>query len=402
MFYFLFFSQMIKSDDGKAESSSSSSSSPPVKRFASSRQHLQSLLHKISDNIEFTCGGVANELPNTDIGLQLFTTTACSEGQDDVDAVENLKAKGDRTRKNKKKLSANSVTMHNLSLPLNAESIQLLTSECEEAPFGKGLSTVLDQSVRSTLQLDVSKFQVTNKNWDHGIQKLAQRAAKLLGINDGVKVHAKPYKLLLYRENDFFKPHQDTEKDEGMFGSMIVQLPSLYVGGHLVVTHNGVTKTHDFGASSSSASTQYCHFAAHYCNVQHEVLPVQVGHRLVIAYNLCWSNPPNHQQMSTGSSLQHHTFITADMELNRDMVDIVKHYWSSDVCDGEFDHRAIVAIPLEHEYTDSSLTTRGFQCFKGHDLNMVDKFKYINTLIEPFESRLAMYCLGVTRETSSS
>ncbi len=56
-------------------------------------------------------------------------------------------------------------------------------------------------------------------------------------------VKATCYKLLLYEEGDFFLPHRDTEKEQGMFGTLVLQLPSSYTGGALVVRHEGVVRS---------------------------------------------------------------------------------------------------------------------------------------------------------------
>src|ERR1035438_7931677 len=43
-------------------------------------------------------------------------------------------------------------------------------------------------------------------------------------------------------------PHRDSEKEEGMFGTLVVLLPSLYAGGELVVEHAGERRTIDVSA----------------------------------------------------------------------------------------------------------------------------------------------------------
>ena len=43
-------------------------------------------------------------------------------------------------------------------------------------------------------------------------------------------VRAELYKVLLYEPGSFFKKHRDTEKADGMFGTLVVQLPSRYIG----------------------------------------------------------------------------------------------------------------------------------------------------------------------------
>jgi len=63
---------------------------------------------------------------------------------------------------------------------------------------------------------------------------------------DRVKVTARPYKLVLYEKGGFFLPHRDTEKVNGMFATLVIQLPAEYTGGQLVVQHNREEKVFDF------------------------------------------------------------------------------------------------------------------------------------------------------------
>ena len=44
--------------------------------------------------------------------------------------------------------------------------------------------------------------------------------------------------MLLYEAGGHFKKHRDTEKEEDMFATLIVQLPSKYSGGELVTYEN--------------------------------------------------------------------------------------------------------------------------------------------------------------------
>ena len=90
------------------------------------------------------------------------------------------------------------------------------------------------------------------------------------------------YKLLLYKSGGFFKKHRDTEKANGMFGTLVVQLPSVYSGGFFVVSHAQENKTFDLGSNGPSAYA--CHFVAHYADCEHEIKPVEAGYRLALVY----------------------------------------------------------------------------------------------------------------------
>ena len=62
-----------------------------------------------------------------------------------------------------------------------------------------------------------------------------------------------------------FKSHRDTEKAEGMFGTLIVQLPSQFTGGDLVVGHSGKNEVIEMAQCGSDC---YCLFAAFYSDCE--------------------------------------------------------------------------------------------------------------------------------------
>lgn len=76
--------------------------------------------------------------------------------------------------------------------------------------------------------------------------------------------------MLLYEEGGMFKKHKDTEKEKGMVGTLIIQLPSEFIGGALVIEHSGEKVTYDF----SSKSTEGFFATAFYADCDHELLPV--------------------------------------------------------------------------------------------------------------------------------
>ncbi len=105
-------------------------------------------------------------------------------------------------------------------------------------------------------------------------------AATQLGVLG--EIRAELYKLLVYEDGCFFVSHRDTEKAEGMFATMVVVLPSEYNGGELVIRHREAEVKLDL----RSADVSEISFAAFYADCVHEVLPITMGYRLTLIYNL--------------------------------------------------------------------------------------------------------------------
>jgi hypothetical protein len=85
--------------------------------------------------------------------------------------------------------------------------------------------------------------------------------------------------MLVYEPGQFFVPHQDSEKDDMMIGTLVVTLPSAYTGGALVIDDGGAAVT--YRGSKVALS-----LVAFYADCRHEVRPVTSGYRITLTYNL--------------------------------------------------------------------------------------------------------------------
>ncbi|EFP85915.1 uncharacterized protein PGTG_11671 [Puccinia graminis f. sp. tritici CRL 75-36-700-3] len=164
-----------------------------------------------------------------------------------------------------------------IAMPLAEERVRELIVNARQAPYGRRSETLVDLSVRNTWEIDGARLQFLDPAWKGYLHTLAKRVAILLGVDGPIQLDL--YKLLIYEEGAMFKPHTDTERTPGMFGTLVICLPSAHTGGEVVVKHNGQSKT-----LRTSDATQS--FACWYSDVAHEVLPVKSGYRCVLTYNL--------------------------------------------------------------------------------------------------------------------
>ncbi|MDR3695316.1 hypothetical protein [Mucilaginibacter sp.] len=169
-----------------------------------------------------------------------------------------------------------------IGFPVNPLQIREMIKTAHKAPFGKGSETVLDTAVRSAWEIDAGEITFSNSDWDKFIAGIVKSIKPGLGI-EGHHVSANLYKLLIYESGDFFLTHKDSEKEKGMFGTLIVGLPAKHTGGELIVKFDGKTETIDF----SGPSNQYkIPFAAFYADCEHEIQPITSGYRVCLIYNL--------------------------------------------------------------------------------------------------------------------
>ncbi|MEZ5042884.1 MAG: 2OG-Fe(II) oxygenase [Saprospiraceae bacterium] len=231
--------------------------------------------------------------------------------------------------------------MGNIGLPLDLDTAKQMIALAHKASFGKGSKTVFDPSVRSVWEVDAEKLSFGNPEWEKTLAKIVKRVRKSFGIEQG-KVEASLYKLLLYQEGDFFLPHRDSEKEEGMFGTLVVGLPASHKGGELIVRHSGMEHTYDFSADKYLYKIPY---AAFYADCEHEVKPLTAGYRLCLVYNLLLKNTEK-------------TYKAPEFS---EQISKLAKYLKAKKTDWE---NLPAAVLLDHQYTPSNFS---FHSLKRHD-----------------------------------
>jgi hypothetical protein len=232
-----------------------------------------------------------------------------------------------------------------VALPLCSEQAEKLVAKCDKSPFGRKLDTMMDEKVRKSWQLAPDQVELKNQLWQTGMDKLSMTVAGRLGYK-GVPMQCKLYKLLVYGECGHFVKHQDTEKEDGMVATMVLQLPSVHQGGELVVYRGGEVKyRHDFGKKEGTAA-YLPHYAVHYADAEHALETVTKGYRLVLIYSLCL--PPTMRHL-----MRNHN-ETLGEELGA-------------VINGMGDEEDSFALLLTHEYTGKSVEELGSGALKYVD-----------------------------------
>jgi hypothetical protein len=141
-----------------------------------------------------------------------------------------------------------------------------------------------------------------------------------------------------------------------MFGTLIIQLPSVYSGGELVVQHKGTKKVYDM-AKDNEFQFQ---FIAFFADCEHELKPVTSGYRLCLVYNLI--------HPGTGA-------LPTSFNLTNTVTNVVKviKLWEEDPIGPNK-----VAILLEHKYTQAGLS---FMALKGEDLAKAEVLRKVKEQI---------------------
>ena len=124
-----------------------------------------------------------------------------------------------------------------------------------------------------------------------------------------------------------------------MFGTLVIQLPSNYTGGKLIVYHQGKKSDFDYSGPDYRSNS---YFTCFYADCQHEVKKVTKGYRLCLIYNLmyqgleCPAPADNQKQVSA--------IVSAMKKWGEDT--------ESDDCPD------MMTYLLEHQYCEASLSFR--------------------------------------------
>ena len=230
-----------------------------------------------------------------------------------------------------------------LVYPLTNRTIQALIAIAQPAQYGLREQTILDETVRKVWEIKPAKFNILKTGWRKGFEPLLKTIKTDLGLPDETKLTADLHNMLVYETGCFFKPHQDSEKIEGMIATMVVVLPSQHAGGELVVEHNGCQYV--FDSAKQKALLQIFSF---YADCRHEVKQLKTGYRVALTFNLILGDYQGEMK-----SLMERDF---DKRVNS----ALKHYFATRSCIPSWhqnDKNPIKFVYLlDHEYTESGLS----------------------------------------------
>lgn len=231
-----------------------------------------------------------------------------------------------------------------LSFPIPTTQIESLVGLATRAPYGRGEETLIDTAVRNVWQISPGDVKIGGKTWAASFESIVSKAGAGLGCREG-SISAELYKLLIYDRGGFFLAHRDTEKSAGMFGTLVVTLPSFYRGGALRIRHGDREVTVETNANEPS---EVC-YTAFYADCEHEALPVEDGNRVCLIYNLVQKPTKGRQRVLKAPAYG---------PIIADVASIFDAYWKTPGTPVK------IAWLLEHQYSPEGLS---FVSLKGTD-----------------------------------
>ncbi len=237
--------------------------------------------------------------------------------------------------------------------PVPKAQARQLISIARPARYGLGEQTLLDTRVRDTWEVPKTRVKIDQRRWNKTLLPMLDGLRADLGLPAGCRFKAELHSMLVYARGQFFVPHQDSEKADGMVGSLVVTLPGAFTGGALVVDQGGERATY-------RSSKDRLSLVAFYADCRHEIRPVRTGYRLVVTYNLVLLGETTATAAPTvapetvgalAASLDEH-FTTP----------VPAPAWRRAGANGDPPNRLVYL--LDHEYTPRALS---WDCLKGSD-----------------------------------
>lgn len=160
-------------------------------------------------------------------------------------------------------------------------SVEELYPIAEQSQVGTAKKTLHRLDARKSKEF--SSIEVLNESWKEKIATVCGQIGQVLAPG-AKKVNAELYKLLIYREEDFFCCHQDAQHSARMFATLLFFMPVKYTGGEFNIYQPGTWK--EKFIVEDRKKSDGCSWVAFYTDVRHEVSKVEGGFRVVLNYHL--------------------------------------------------------------------------------------------------------------------
>ena len=251
-----------------------------------------------------------------------------------------------------------------IGLPISEDQARALCEIADPAHYGQGEETLLDRGVRDTWVVPTERLKVEQESWNEVLLPLVEELRLELGVPRPLR--AELHSMLVYGPGQFFRPHQDSETNDEMVGTLVVTLPSTFRGGSFVVEHGGEKATY-------RGSKRDISLVAFYSDCRHEVRPVEGGYRVVLTYDLLIEEEREPSRAAAGEP-------RVPQSLTRQLSDELcvffetpkppKRYQQDDEPPDELPTRLVFL--LDHEYTERGLS---WNRLKGADAPRVQALR---------------------------
>ncbi|KAH9466893.1 hypothetical protein KEM48_001066 [Puccinia striiformis f. sp. tritici PST-130] len=172
-----------------------------------------------------------------------------------------------------------------IEMPISQEQIRQLINQAHQ------IQSALRSKKQELWEIQADQLDFLDPAWQRYVPELSEAIGAKLGVQSPIRLHLE--KMLIYGPGAGSEPQTDSpDRTPGMFGTLMIVLPSTCKGGTIRVKHN--EDSMDLGTSDGS---QYS--ACWYSDVSYEVLPLRSGYQCILVYNLALR--PDHTRPTANS-----------------------------------------------------------------------------------------------------
>lgn len=270
--------------------------------------------------------------------------------------------------------------------------VAVLQKHATPSPFGRGAETVMDPTYRRGTELKSDELAFLKEDRQSRYQDFVFNIQDELWASMfvGKKVALKFYKLAIYGEGGHFDWHRDSTHSDAHHGTVLVALNTEWEGGELMLRHQGVETIVDM--HPTKYSTKYgdelrAVVVAFYTDIEHKVMPVIKGTRLVLQYDVevvevpprTRAYRPSYAPLKEAVDRHQHvesrinTYPNFDQKLVQAVVDEIRELHKEGT--------TVVAFPLAHLYRKASIKK---EYLKGSDSALFDALEnHFNVTLHP-------------------
>jgi hypothetical protein len=268
-------------------------------------------------------------------------------------------------------------------------AVEVLQRHATPSPFGRGEETVMDPAYRRGTELKADELAFSSQgDRDTEYKMFVRHIQRELRTSMFVGKHValKLYKLAIYEEGGHFDWHRDSTHNDAHHGTMLVALNTQWEGGELMLRHQGVETIVNMHPKKSGDKIRPV-IVAFYTDIEHKVMPVTKGTRLVLQYDVEVIEqpppdgivPPSYTPLNKAVYRHRHiashinTYPNLDQKLVQAVVDEIRELHKGGT--------GVVAFPLTHLYRKASVKK---EYLKGIDSALFDALEnHFDVVLHP-------------------
>jgi len=175
----------------------------------------------------------------------------------------------------------------NLSFPLTVDTIHKLIAISSKAKFGSSNEVFSIAGVQNVSEILMDKVRVTI--WPSTLDLLTARVRANFGLPEGTALVLHLDKMLICEPGQFYAKDKDHEILDGTVATLVIALPSPYIGGDLGIEYNA--RQHIFSSQNLDRLRPECIVFDVDCG--REMSEVTRGYQVVLTYSLVLASKCN-------------------------------------------------------------------------------------------------------------